>query len=171
MVNSTGIYTTTEIPVAMTVLIVMATLMLIKNNALALMINHIIIVFGMILIGVSTILFQLNVIDPIVWMILTGLGLYLGYVPFNCIFFDRMIAAFHYVGTVGFIMYVADAFGYLGSIAVLFIKQFSSHNISWLEFMINTGYFISIVGTLLISSSMIYFSRKHRAWKNTTSLL
>jgi MFS family permease len=168
--NSAGIYTTTEIPVALVVLVIMASLMIIKRNSTALMINHLIIIMGMLLIGISTMLFQLQLISPVIWMTLTGLGLYLGYVPFNCIFFDRMIAAFHYIGTVGFIMYVADAFGYLGSIAVLLFKQFGTKEIGWLEFMINTGYFVSAAGALLICGSMIYFYRKHKHWRKPALL-
>ena len=159
--NSPGIYTQTEVPVAICVLVIMGSIMLVKNNKMALMINHLIIITGMILIGVSTMLFDQHRIDPTLWMILTGLGLYLGYVPFNSIFFDRLIAAFKYAGTVGFIMYVADAFGYLGSVGVLFFKEFSHQKLSWLEFIIKTGYVISVTGTILIFGSMLYFHFKH----------
>lgn len=160
--KDTSIYTKTEIPVSITVLIVMGSIMLIKNNLLALMVNHLIVAFGMILIGVATWLFSMNLIDAPIWMILIGLGLYLGYVPFNSIFFDRLIAAFKYAGTVGFIMYVADAFGYLGSVTVLFVKEFGFAKISWLNFFMAFGYTISIIGTLLILGSMVYFYFKHK---------
>jgi hypothetical protein len=165
--NSPGIYTATEIPVSIAVLVVMGSIMVIKKNKLALMINHLIIIAGMIIIGGSTLLFENQMISPVLWMTLMGLGLYLGYVPFNSIFFDRMIAAFQYIGTVGFIMYVADAFGYLGSVGVLFFKQFGSSNASWLEFFITTGYVFSVVGSFLILGSMAYFHFKHKQWSRT----
>jgi MFS family permease len=160
--NSPGIFTRTETPIAMMVLIVMASMMFIKNNARAFMINHVIIIFGMITIGISTFLFQEKIIEAPAWMTLIGLGLYFGYVPFNSIFFDRLIATFHYVGTVGFIMYVADSFGYLGSVGVLFFKEFSYAKVSWLQFFISSGYIVSVLGTLLIFCSMIYFSQKRK---------
>jgi hypothetical protein len=102
-------------------------------------------------------------------MTLIGLGLYLGYIPFNSIFFDRLLAAFQYAGTVGFIMYVADSFGYLGSVGVLFFKEFGYAKLSWLNFFISGGYILSAAGTLLIGGSMIYFHIKHRRWKNITN--
>jgi hypothetical protein len=163
--NSPEIFTRTEVPVSIAVLLVMGSIMLIKNNMMALMVNHIIVSFGMILIGVSTLLFEMNSIGAELWMIFTGLGLYLGYVPFNCIFFDRLIAAFKYVGTVGFIMYVADSFGYLGNITVLFVKEFSYAKTGWLELTISGAYIISVVGTLLMMGSMIYFYYKHKSWR------
>jgi hypothetical protein len=162
--NDPSIYTKTEIPVSLFVLVCMGSLMLIKNNKVALMLNHVIIGLGMVLIGVSNILFQTHLISAPLWMILVGIGLYLGYIPFNSIFFDRLIATFKYMGTVGFIMYVADSFGYLGSVAVLFYKEFGQANLSWLDFFISGGYIISVVGTLLIMGSMFYFHFKHVKW-------
>lgn len=99
-------------------------------------------------------------------MTLMGLGLYLSYIPFNCIFFDRLIAAFQYTSTVGFIMYVSDSFGYLGSVCVVLFKEFGFAKLSWLNFFISGGYFISVVGTLLILGSMFYFHLKHRHWRS-----
>jgi hypothetical protein len=119
-----------------------------------------IIVAGMVLIGISTLLFDKAMISAPLWMVLIGTGLYMGYVPFNSIFFDRLIAAFQYVGTIGFIMYVADAFGYVGSVGVLFFKEFFRSEMSYIDFFISGGYAVSIAGTVLIISSMVYFVYK-----------
>jgi MFS family permease len=168
--SNPSIYTSTEVPVSIAVLICMGSLMLIKNNKLALMVNHIIIAFGMILIGVANYLFEQTLISPHVWMILIGLGLYLGYIPFNSIFFDRLIATFQYASTVGFIMYVADSFGYLGSVSVLFFKEFGFAKLSWLHFFISGGYVVSITGTIFILASMVYFHQKHKNWKHVVEV-
>lgn len=169
--TSSGIYTTTEIPISFAVLLIMGSLMLIKNNQRALLINHIIIGIGMLLIGVSTWLFQSDLVSPTAWFVLIGLGLYMGYVPFNSIFFDRMLAAFHYTGTVGFIMYVSDSFGYLGSVSIIIFKEIGYSDVSWLHVFIKAGYGISVVGTLLIIGSMIYFQLKHARWRRSNQEL
>lgn len=160
--NSPEIFTTTEIPVSIIVLAVMGSLMMIKNNQRAFLINHLMVIIGMLLTGVSTFLFQQQLIAAPVWMISIGLGLYLGYVPFNSIFFDRLLAAFQYVGTVGFLIYLADSFGYLGSVGVLFFKEFGYASLSWLDFFITAGYILSIAGSLLMTASLIYFKIRHR---------
>lgn len=162
--NSPAIFTRTETPVSLAVLFIMGSIMLIKNNKHALMVNHLIIMAGMILIGVSTILFENKMIDAPLWMVMIGTGLYMGYVPFNSIFFDRLIAAFRYVGTVGFIMYVADAFGYVGSVGVLFFKEFTAPDMSYIDLFISGGYMLSIGGSFLILASMWYFHKKHQGW-------
>ncbi len=164
--NSPEIFTTTEIPISIAILIVMGSLMAIKNNQLALMISHLIIFIGMVLIGLSTFLYQMELISSLWWMILIGMGLYLGYIPFNSIFFERLLAAFKFVGTVGFLIYIADAFGYLGSIGVLFYKEFGYASLSWVNFFISAGYLVSVFGGVLIGGSMLYFHWKHRTMSN-----
>ncbi len=163
--NSPEIFTKTEAPVTIAILIIMGSIMFIKNNRVALIINHLLILSGMILVGVSSLLFDTGQISAPAWMILLGLGLYLGYVPFNSILFDRLIATFKYVSTVGFLIYLADAFGYLGSIGVMMYKEFGQPSLSWLDFFIGAGYVMSVVGSILIIGSMIYFYFKHCSWK------
>jgi hypothetical protein len=166
-----AIFTQTEIPISLAVLVVMGSIMLVKNNHTALIINHLIILSGFLLVGVSTFLFQFHNLDPFTWMVLLGLGLYLGYVPFNSIFFDRLLAAFKYVGTVGFIMYVSDAFGYAASVGVLFYKEFGLPQISWLNFMISGGYWLAAMGSVLITGSLVYFLHKQHVQQNQKQLL
>ena len=163
--DNAAVYTATEIPVSIFVLLFMGSLMLVKNNKLALMINHIVIILGLLLIGLANFLFEKSTLNASQWMILVGTGLYMGYVPFNSILFDRLLATFRYVGTVGFIMYISDSFGYLGSVAVLLFKEFGFSKLSWLNFFLSGGYIISIAGTVLIIGSMVYFHIKYTQWK------
>lgn len=164
--SSAEIFTKTEVPITIAILVIMGSIMFIKNNRAALIINHLLILLGMVLVGVSSFLFDRALISAPVWMIMLGLGLYLGYVPFNSILFDRLIATFKYVSTVGFLIYLADAFGYLGSIGVMMYKEFGQASLSWLDFFVGAGYVMSVVGSVLIIGSMIYFYFRHRSWKN-----
>lgn len=156
-----SVYTLSEVPIAILVLVIIGLLGIIKNNYKAFLSYHYILIMGSVLIGLATILFQTSIISPMLWMISVGFGLYICYVPFNCIFFDRMIATFRIKGNAGYLIYVADAFGYLGSMAVLLYKNFGQSNLSWLRFFINSTYFIAITGTLIAILSLFYFKRKH----------
>lgn len=159
-----SIFTTTEVPVTIVVLIVIGSLMVIRNNYKAMLVNHVIVLLGFITVGISTYAFQEKWISAPTWMILIGMGLYFGYIQFNSIFFDRLIATFKYVSTVGFLIYLADSIGYLGSASVLFYKEFGQKNLSWLEFFMTGGYVISVVGSVLILLSLLYFIKKYKDW-------
>lgn len=161
--NSPEIFTATEVPISIACLALIGSMVMIRDNRLALQVIHWLILSGSVLVGVSMYLFQKELISAPVWMTLIGLGLYLGYIPFNSSFFDRLLATFKVTGTVGFVMYVADSVGYVGSVSVLFYKQFGHKSLSWLEFFSAGAYVLSIFGSLLVIGSMIYFSRKWKA--------
>lgn len=155
-----SVYTTTELIIAISVLVCLSVLGFIKQNKKAFIWYHILLLLGVGCVGVSTLLFSTHVLDPWSWMTLLGFGLYLCYVPFNGIFFDRMIATFAIKGNSGYLIYIADSFGYLGSILVLFYKNFYQDNITWLTFIINSSYILTAVGLVSVTISFLYFTYK-----------
>ncbi len=164
--NKPGIFTFTESIVAIIVLIVIGSLMVIKNNFKAMVINHLIVLTGMLMVGLSTLAFENKLVSAPTWMVLVGMGLYFGYIQFNSIFFDRIIATFRYVSTVGFLIYLADSFGYLGAVGVLLFKEFGNTQLSWLDFFISAGYVLSVAGSILMAGSLVYFIYKFKRWQS-----
>ena len=162
--NSAGIFTSTELPIAVSVLVLIASMIYIKNNKLAFQISQIIILAGFMLCGVSTFLFMQQIISGYVWIILVGLGLYMGYIPFNCILFDRMIATFKIKGNVGYFMYLVDSFGYLASVVVIILKGSMGISISWTYFYSNGVLFLSIIGSLISITTLLYFNKKYKTY-------
>ncbi len=161
--GSPQMFTLTETPVALAVMIAVSLMMAVKDNRLALLINHAMIGGGFLLVGLATLGFQAGIISPVWWIISVGLGLYLGYVPFNSVLFDRLIATFRHAGNVGFLIYLADSFGYVGSVSVLLYKNFEQQSTGWLPFFIKGSYIVSIVGTLLMLVSAVYFWRRYKS--------
>jgi hypothetical protein len=151
------ILTTAELPVALGALIAVGSIIAIKDNRRALTAIHGLLVLGAALIVGSTLLFQLGMLAPAAWMILIGLGLYVAYVPFNCVLFDRMLPALGTVGTAGFMIYVADSFGYFGSSGVLLYKNFATPKLPWLEFMTAFSTVTGALCSALFLASLWYF--------------
>ncbi|GAB5522241.1 MAG: DUF5690 family protein [Roseivirga sp.] len=161
--DNPSIFTATEIPVSIVVLIIISLLVLIKNNMKALMVNHWLIMAGFALILIATTLFRFQAIDVMSWMVVIGLGLYMAYVPFNCVIFDRFMAVFKHAGNAGFLMYVADSCGYLGSMSFLFYKELAGFKeMSWTEFFQNSLLITSVVGVVLTAMAAAYFKRKDK---------
>jgi hypothetical protein len=73
-----------------------------------------------------------------------------------------LIASFRYVSNAGFIIYVADSFGYLGSDAILLVKNFMHLQVSWTDFFIRMVLVVSVAGILLVACSAIYFKKKYQ---------
>lgn len=155
-----SVYASSEVLVAIIVLLVLGAAFYFKDNMKALFFYQILLLLGSAAIGVSTILFHSGIIDPYYWMVVSGFGLYICYVPFNCLFFDRFIAAFKIKGNAGFLIYLADAFGYLGSISALLYKNFGQSKVSWLNFFMNGAYIVAVMGFVVTISSILYLTKK-----------
>ncbi len=155
-----AILTTAEIPVAVLSLLAVGAMMFVKNNFRALWLNHALTVLGAVLLFGGTLLFQKGLISPIIWMISSGFGLFLPYILFNGVLFDRLMASFRERGNVGFLMYVADSVGYLGSVAVLLWRNFGAGEMSWLRFYMDLCYGGAAIILVLTAGSYFYFLKK-----------
>ncbi len=162
MGDTPSIFTTAEIPIGIAVMIVIASMIAIKDNLKALNASIGLIIIGLIINIVSTIAFSAGIIGGVFWMIAVGFGLYLGYIAYHALLFERFIAAFKYASNIGFLFYIADAFGYLGSVSSFFLKNFYSPDLSWLTFFSNLTYSLSLTGIVLCFLTYIAIRSKYR---------
>jgi len=138
-------------------------MIVIRDNHKALVISHYLVAFGFALAGFSSWLFIHHFLLPFTWMTLVGLGLYIGYIPFNCIFFDRLIATFKKAGNVGFLMYIADSFGYLGSVSVIVSKSIYSKKLAWATVYSNGVVYLSVAGVVGTFIALAWFNKKYKS--------
>lgn len=165
--HNTSIYTTTEIPATILILVILGLMFLIKDNHKALNINMLLTLSGALILLVTTILFSLGSISPVWWMVLSGSGLFIPYIIYNGLIFDRFIAAFRITGNVGFLMYIADAFGYLGSVGIMLYKNFGNADISWLSFYMTLSV---MAGTLCVGLIVLTYYVVNRKYKSSSEL-
>lgn len=166
-----SIFTLTEIPIAIMVLLILSFMVKVKNNKKAFAYYHYILFAGILTVGLSTYLFQQNALSPFLWMTISGFGMYICYIPFNGIYFDRMIAAFDIKGNVGFLIYIVDSFGYLGSVLILLYKNFGSAQTSWLNFYISLNYIITISVLILSITAFLAFRKKAKPNSNSNQYI
>ena len=155
-----AMFSASELPIAVVTLAMLASLVLIRDNRRAVLAMHGIVLVGAAMIGLGTAMFQLGWLGPVWWMILSGLGLYFAYTPFNAMLFDRLVAAGGTAGTASFLIYVADASGYGGSIALMLLRNFPGVSLDWLGFFVTLAYVGSAASVILMLGSAIYFRQK-----------
>jgi hypothetical protein len=160
--GSSAVFAQSEVPVAVIALGGLAALMLVRDNLRALLAMHALIVLGGAMLGLGTVAFQAGWLAPMPWMIITGAGLYLAYTPFNAMLFDRMIAAFGTAGNAGFLIYIADASGYTGSVALLIWRSLFAPGRNWLPVFIDCAYISSVLVIGFTLCSAVYFVRQMR---------
>jgi hypothetical protein len=157
-----ALYTQTEIPIAIFVLFLMIALRWVKNNYRAFWLIELWMLGGGVLIGLSTWLFERQLISAEWWLVLLGLGVYVAYAMCNSLYFERMIAAFQRKGTIGFLITYADYYAYFGSVLVLLYKNYFQPKIAYLDFFIRLSYTISSLYILLVCISMYLLSVKYK---------
>lgn len=150
----------TETLVAFGVMGALALLVLIKDNRRGLLGAFVIMTSGVVMLGAGTLLLDAGLIHGFHWMILTGLGSYLAYVPFGSVLFDRLIASTRVAGTAVFAIYLADAIGYTGSVGVQLFKDLGRANLSHLNFFKGYSYFMCAIGVVCLIASCVYFLRR-----------
>lgn len=158
-----AIFTQTEKWAAFGVIVALAGLNLISGHKWALRAVYGVIVGGFALVGIATALYQTEVISGYWWMALIGVGLYLAYVPFGAILFERMMAAGRFAGTAVFAIQLADAIGYTGSVLVQICRDLLFGDFDRLQFFVPFAYVVSGAGALLMTASaVVVLSRTHR---------
>ncbi|OAN60023.1 DUF5690 family protein [Sphingomonas sp. TDK1] len=151
------VFAASELPVALLTLGALALLILVRDNLRALLALHGMILAGAALLGLSTLAFQAGLLGPLPWMIAAGAGLYLAYTPFNAMLFDRMIATIGTAANAGFLIYIADASGYVGSVALLLSHAIGAPEMRWLPFFIACCYLTAVAVAGLTLLSALYF--------------
>jgi MFS family permease len=160
--NNAEVFARTGTIVSLIVLAVIGGFFIIKNNYRAFQLNNVIIIAGFALTVFTTVGYHLHILSPVAWIIGASAGLYLGYVPYNCFYFERMLAAYKIPGNVGFLIYIADAFGYLGTVVVLLIKEFVHIKYTWVDFFTGLFYVSAAGGILLVLWGSGLFAKIYR---------
>ena len=151
------LYTVTEFWVALGVIVVNGLSVLVRGNRLAFLASLGVCMAGVMLLAATLVARGLALISPVSFMVLIGLSLYLPYVAIHTTVFERFFAVTRERGNVGYLLYVADALGYLGYVAVLGLRLFGREGAGSLAFFIPLCW--CAVGVLMVSLvwAMIYF--------------
>ncbi len=106
---------------------------------------------------------QAGHISPFVFMVLIGIGLYLPYVATHTTIFERLIAMTRDKGNLVFLMYLADAIGYLGYVGVMLARNAFQTSGDFMAFFRPTCFVVGCVSLACMLGSQLYFARVARA--------
>lgn len=91
------------------------------------------------------------------FMVLLGLGLYLPYVAVHTTVFERLIALTRDRGNLGYLMYLADATGYLGYVGVMLLRESVNTGTGFLDFFRTTAWIVAGAGSLGLAGAWWQF--------------
>lgn len=153
-----AVFTRSEMFVALGVLLVNGLIVLVRDNRRAFFLALTIAVAGLLLIGVTLGARHAGQVPAFAFMVLLGFGLYVPYVAVHTTIFERLIAMTRDRGNIGFLMYLADAFGYLGYVAVMLARNFGGAGGDILPLFTTTAWIVTVVSVLSLAGAMAFFA-------------
>jgi hypothetical protein len=161
------IFTRSEMLVALGVMAANGLSVLILDNRRAFFASLGVAVFGAFLMMFALLGLQQAWLGGLPFMVLMGLGLYLPYVAMHTTIFERLIAMTRDRGNLGFLMYVADAIGYLGYVIVMLGRNFlisgtgaDAERIDFLQFFSVTCWLVAVLSCVSLALAWMYFARR-----------
>jgi len=151
------LFTWSELPTSILVLVTLASLIVIRDNTKALIANFVLVGMGLAVGAGGSLAFAAHLIGPVAWMVMLGFGLYLAYTPFNGMLFDRLVAASGEAATAGFLIYVADAGGYGGSVVLALLRSLPGFHLPWVAVLIDASVAIGAIGLPLLAGAAWWF--------------
>ncbi|MEY3983214.1 MAG: hypothetical protein RL160_771 [Bacteroidota bacterium] len=140
-----GIFLSMETPASLLLLFMISLIGLIKRHDQAIQTINYISMAGLFMLIIATLSFLNGGLDTGLWLFLVGIGCYLGYILLNISLFDRVVSISGYAANAGFLLYIADAWGYLGSVAMTLVRYLFPGPESWTEWF---GYTTILAGVL-----------------------
>jgi hypothetical protein len=160
------VFARSELLVGSAVIVLNGLVVLVPGNGRAFSVAMGLSIAGVLVIGV-TLALGVGASSPFAFMVLIGLGLYLPYVAVHTTLFERLIAMTRDRGNLGYLMYLADAAGYLGYAGVVLARQAwlarqasdAPADVDFLGFFCTTSAVIAGAALLLLLYCWRYFIR------------
>ena len=155
--------------VTLIILGIFGLMVLVKDNLKALSVLFGLIIAGMIVMSVVSFGQQQLRLSPVIWLFIQSLCLYIAYLTFQTIFFDRFIACFRIRGNVGFFIVTTDFLGDTGTVLVLVLKEFCNPDIDWAVFYNQFAGYVGIFCCVTFVCSFVYLHQRFRKETGVTA--
>jgi hypothetical protein len=147
--GSPGIFVRTDRWALVAVLVALGLLNLIRSHRWAVAVVYALVLGGFGVIGGATLAYRAGYLDGVDWFAAVGVGLYLAYVPFGTVLFERVVAAARFAGTSVFAVQLADGVGYTGSVLLQLYRDLVHSDVDRLAFFVPLSLVVSALGAAL----------------------
>ena len=155
-----AIFTQSELWVTLVVVVANGALVLVKDNRRAFFTGLGLAAVGLIFALLSLTCYRADLLPPFAFMVLLGVGMYVPYVAVHTTIFERLIALTRERANMGFLMYVADATGYLGYVFVMLGRGLFPSRERFLSFFTTTAFTLLLAALISILASYFLYSKK-----------
>jgi hypothetical protein len=152
-------FANSELLVGLGVLAVNGGAVLIHSNRKAFFVSLATCASGFLLLALTLIGRSAGWVDAFSFYVLIGLGMYLPYVAVHTTVFERLLGMTRERGNTGYLMYLADSFGYLGYVAIMLARNFLPASRDMVQLLIVICWASIGVSAICLLFCWRYFSR------------
>jgi len=163
-------FTQSEIWVGLLVLVINGSCVLFRQNGTAYLSALSICAAGIVLLLAACLLQTQKALDPMTFMVLVGLGLYMPYVAIHTTVLERFIALTRERGNLGYLMALVDSTGYFGYVLVLLMRKLVKFEGNILQFFIVACAAAGIISLIAIGWSALHYRTNFRSQQNARPL-
>lgn len=157
-----SVFTSSEAIVALGVLLATGATVAIRDNRRAFRAAIGLAVAGFLGCLVTLALQRTGALSGFTCLVALGLGLYIPYVVVHTTVFERLVAMTRDRGNIGYLMYLADAFGYLGYVAVMFGRGALAGSQRLVDFFFVVAWIVAVAGVVCFGLAGAWFLRRPR---------
>ncbi len=162
--TSPELFSYSELWVGLGVTLANGAAVLISNNYRAFQAALLTSTLGLILLLGAAVGQQAGQLAPFAFMVLVGVGLYLPYVATHTTVFERLIAMTRDRGNLVFLMYLADAIGYLGYVAVMLARNAWETDTDFMVFFRSCCYLGGLISLLCMLACHLHFAKAKQSY-------
>lgn len=157
--NQPAVFTQSELWVTLAVVIANGTLVLVRDNRRAFLGGLGWCATGLVLALLALAGHRAGFLTPFAFMVLLGVGMYVPYVAVHTTIFERLIALTRERGNIGYLMYLADAIGYLGYVGVMLSRGAFPAKEDFLSFFLPLADWLLGAALVAVAGACFYYAR------------
>lgn len=161
--QSSWLFAQVDTIVTLVILGIFAAFVFFRSNIRALMCLMGLVIAGCLVMTYVSLNYEALDWQPVVWLFVQSLCLYIAYLTFQTIFFDRFIACFRIRGNVGFFIAIIDFIGYMGTVTLLSTKEFLNFDMEWFALYNHMACAVGAVCAVLFTVAAVLIYKRYSA--------
>ncbi|AYV77910.1 MAG: hypothetical protein Edafosvirus2_89 [Edafosvirus sp.] len=154
-----GIYSYSDVIISIVVTLIYCLIIYIKSDLISFFVLLVIMMGGSIIIIISTIVYSYQTYKPFVWIVVTGIGVYMAYVPPGVLLYDKLISATKTQISIVPIIFLSEMIAQVVTLITILIKSNVYNNYSYVSYFINISYIFGAIVVLGMIISMYNFRK------------
>lgn len=167
--QSSWLFAQVDTVVTVIILVLFALSSLIRKNIAVLISMLAVVVAANVSMAYISLNYESLNLSPVVWLFAQSLPLYIAYLAFQSVFFDRFIACFKIKGNVGYFIALIDFVGYVGTVTLLFTKELLNINIDWFVAYNKMSAIVGVISAVSFSLVIVYIIIYYKREKSLNS--